>query len=153
MLYPAPRHRQGKTGNPRLALLNTYLRVNGPTSKVLFRDWLGGSEATVATWSELKGDLVRVQVDNRRYDLPEALGDEVRAARKPSGVVLVPPNDPYLRQVDRTLLVPDSKQRQQVWKALSGPGALLVDGGVAGIWRYRGSDRELAITAVVELQP
>ena len=28
----------------------------------------------------------------------------------PEGVVLVPPHDPYLRQVDRTLLVPDVEQ-------------------------------------------
>jgi hypothetical protein len=153
MLYPAPRHRQEKVDDPRLALLSAYFRVNGPTSKPLLRDWLGGVEATVATWSRLKGSLVRVQVDNRRYELPESLVDDVRKARKPSGVVLVPPNDPYLRQVDRTLLVPDSRQRQQVWKALSGPGALLVDGEVAGVWRYRGSDHELTITAFTDLKP
>jgi hypothetical protein len=153
MLYPKPRHRQEKVDNPRLALLRAYLRVNGPTSKTLLRDWLGGAEGTVGTWAELKGELVKVQVDNKRYELPESLVDEVRAAPKPSGVVLVPPNDPYLRQVDRTLLVPDSKQRQQVWKALSGPGALLVDGEVAGIWRYRGSEGELTITAFTDLKP
>lgn len=153
MLYPKPRHRQESVDNPRLALLRAYLRVNGPTSKTLVRDWLGGVEGTVATWAELKGELVKVQVDNKRYELPESLLDAVRAAPKASGVVLVPPNDPYLRQVDRTLLVPDSKQRQQVWKALSGPGALLVDGEVAGVWRYRGSERELTITAFTDLKP
>jgi hypothetical protein len=44
------------------------------------------------------------------------------------------------------LLVADSKRRQQVWRALSGPGALLVDGEVAGTWRYRRSDHELTIS-------
>jgi hypothetical protein len=64
----------------------------------------------------------RIQADNRRFDLPEALVDAVRQAPKADGVVLVPPNDPYLSQVDRTLLAPDSKRRQQLWRALSGPG-------------------------------
>lgn len=153
VLYPKPGHRQERIDNPRLALRDAFLRVNGPSSKPLFRDWLAGAEATVAEWSRRGADVVRVQVGSRRYDLPEALVDEVRKAPKPAGVVLVPTNDPYLRQVDRTLLVPDSQRRQQVWKALSGPGALLVDGEVAGVWRYRGSNRELAVTGFADLKP
>ncbi|MPZ97548.1 MAG: hypothetical protein GEU96_22170 [Propionibacteriales bacterium] len=147
MLYPTPDHPQVKIDRPRLELLNAYFRVNGPTSKTLFRDWMEGStEATAELWKELGDDLVRVRVDHRRYDLPEALVDAVRQAPKADGVVLVPPNDPYLRQVDRTLLVPDRTRRHQVWRALSGPGALLVDGEVAGTWRYRRSDHKMTIT-------
>lgn len=147
MLYPTPDHRQEKVDHPRLELLNAYFRVNGPTRRTQFRDWMESStEATADLWNELGDELIRVQVDNRRYDLPEALVDEVRKAPRPDGVVLVPPNDPYLRQVDRTLLVADSKRRQQVWRALSGPGALLVDGEVGGTWRYRRSNHELTIS-------
>ncbi|MGC4892241.1 DNA glycosylase AlkZ-like family protein [Micromonospora sp. DT31] len=153
MLHPMPRRRQHRIDDARLALLQTYLRVNGPSTKTLFRDWLGGVAATAAMWSELKDQLVKVQVGNKRYELPEELVDAVRDAPKASGVVLVPPNDPYLRQVDRPLLVPDSKQRQQVWKALSGPGALLVDGEVAGVWRYRGSEHTLTVTTFTQLKP
>jgi hypothetical protein len=154
MLHPTPEHRQEKVDDPRLALLNAYFQVNGPTSRTLFRDWMeGDTEATADLWRELGDDLVRVQVDNRRYDLPEGLVDAVRKAPKPKGVVLVPPNDPYLRQVDRTLLVPHSARRRQVWRALSGPGALLVDGEVAGIWRYRRSDHAMTITRFHGLAP
>ncbi|MER7004779.1 crosslink repair DNA glycosylase YcaQ family protein [Dactylosporangium sp. NPDC000555] len=151
-LCPKPRHRQHKVSDARLELVRTYLRVNGPSTKTLLREWLGGAEATVATWSRLD-DLVKVQVANKRYELPEELLDAVRKAPKASGVVLVPANDPYLRQVDRSLLVPDSRQRQQIWKALSGPGALLVDGEVAGFWRYRGSEHKLNITTFTDLKP
>ena len=35
---------------------------------------------------------------------------------------------------------------QEVWRAVSGPGALLVDGEVAGTWRYRRTERELTVT-------
>ena len=154
MLYPTPERRQEKVERPRLELLNAYFRVNGPTSTTLFRDWMASSTRTIADlWKEVGDDLVRVRVENRRYDLPEALVDAVTRAPKPDGVALVPPNDPYLRQVDRTLLVPDSKRRHQVWRALSGPGALLVDGEVAGTWRYRGSAHEVTISPFDNLAP
>jgi hypothetical protein len=146
-LHRPPRHRQVRVDRPRAAFLDAYLRVNGPTSRTLFRDWTeGGTTAIGELWRDLD-DQVRVQVDNRHYDLPAALLDDVRDAPEPSGIALVPPNDPYLRQVDRTLLLPDPKRRHEVWRPLAGPGALLVDGEVAGTWRYRRGDGELRITA------
>lgn len=154
MLYPPPKHKQDKFDHPPLDLLNTYFGVNGPTGKAQYSDWTGNSTRTIGDlWKELGDDLVRVQVDGQRYDLPETLVDAVKKAPKPQGVALVPPNDPYLRQVDRKLLVSDSKRRQQVWKALSGPGALLVDGEVAGIWRYRRGDHEVTATLFDKLSP
>ncbi|MDP8932100.1 MAG: hypothetical protein M3O70_26910 [Actinomycetota bacterium] len=58
------------------------------------------------------------------------------------GRILIPPNDPCLRQVDRTLLVPDNRPRQQVWRALWGTRGAAVDGEVAGPWHYRHNDHE-----------
>ncbi|GAA3009657.1 DNA glycosylase AlkZ-like family protein [Streptosporangium longisporum] len=161
MLYPAPdaprgerQERRDRDGDPRLTLLRAYLRVNGPASRALFRDWMGSGTAAVAgLWKDLGEDLVRVRVGDRPYDLPEALLDEVGRAPAPEGVVLVPPHDPYLRQADRNLLVPDADRRRQVWRALSGPGALLVDGEVAGTWRYRRQERELTVTLFESLAP
>jgi hypothetical protein len=152
MLHPKPKQRQEKVKQPRAELLKTFFRVNGPVSRSQYKDWSDAETAAVGElWDELGDDLVRVQVDGKRYDLPASLMVAVQQAAKPSGVVLVPPNDPYLRQVDRTLLVPDSKRRQQVWKALSGPGALLVDGEMAGVWRYRRSEGDLSITPFANL--
>lgn len=154
MLYPTPDHPQRTIDHPGLELLNAYFRVNGPTTRTQFRDWLASGPGAMANLSnELDDDLVRVQVDDRRYDLPASLVDEVGRGPEPRGVVLVPPNDPYLRQVDRTLLIPNSKRRHAVWRPLSGPGALLVDGEVAGTWRYRRGDRTVAITAFERLVP
>jgi hypothetical protein len=147
ILHPAPKHKQDKTDDAPLELVETFFRVNGPTSKTLYRDWVGSGPKTITNlWKEFGDELVRVEVDGQRYDLPEKLVDAVKDAPKPSGVAMVPPNDPYLRQVDRKLLMPDSKRRGEVYKALSGPGALLVDGEVAGTWRYRRSEREIAVT-------
>ena len=154
ILHPTPDHPQKMIDHPRLKVLNAYFRVNGPTTRTQFRDWsASGSDATADLWNEVDDDLVRVQVDDRRYDLPASLMDEVGRSPEPHGVVLVPPNDPYLRQVDRTLLVPNSKRRYEVWRPLSGPGALLVDGEVAGTWRYRRGDRTLAIVPFERLAP
>jgi hypothetical protein len=143
MLHPAPPHPGRPVGHPRGALLDTFLRVNGPTTRTVFRDWSGmGTETVAGLWPE----TVRVTVDGRRLELPEALREEVDGAPDAEGVVLVPPHDPYLRQVDRTLLVPDGARRREVWRALSPPGAVLVDGEVAGTWRYRRSDKALTVT-------
>jgi hypothetical protein len=147
ILYPKPKHKQDKAGDPRLDLLEAFFRVNGPTTRNTYREWMDGGTATVGeVWEKLGDGLVRVQVDGKRHDLPEALVSAVSKASKPSGVALVPPSDPYLKQVDRTLLVPEARRRKEIWKALSGPGALLIDGEVAGTWRYRRSDKELTIT-------
>ena len=146
VLHPPPRRRQDRTDRPRLALVEAYLRVNGPTTRTAVRDWMeAGTESTAAAWRQLDG-VVPVQLDGRRAELPEAALDAVRTAPPAEGVALVPPHDPYLRQVDRTLLVPDRAQRSEVWKALSAPGAVLVDGEVAGTWRHREADRTVTVS-------
>ncbi len=146
MLHPPPQVEQEQVERPREHFLRTYLRVNGPTSRTQYRDWQEAGSAGIGDlWDTLGEELVRVQVDGKRLDLPESLVDSVQHAEPAKGVALVPPNDPYLRQCDRALLVPQSSRRKEVFKALSGPGALLVDGEVAGIWRYRRSDAEVSI--------
>jgi hypothetical protein len=39
---------------------------------------------------------------------------------------------------DRELLVPDARQRRAPWPSRVWPGALLVDGEIAGTWRRAG---------------
>lgn len=147
MLHPRPQITQDALAEPRLALLQAYLRVNGPTTTTQFRDWAGaGTSATAELWDQL-GDVVPVMVESTRGGLPEALLHELADAPPASGVALLPPNDPYLRQVDHTLLVPERARRQQVYRALSGPGALIIDGEVAGTWRYRRAHHAVAIEA------
>ncbi|MEV0340801.1 crosslink repair DNA glycosylase YcaQ family protein [Nocardia sp. NPDC050713] len=150
MLYPTPDHPAVGVQQPRLALLRAFFRVNGPTTRPLFRDWLG--VGVDEAWREVAGTLVRVQVDDRRYEMPESLVDAVLGAVAPEGVVLVPPGDPYLRQADRALLVPDSARRREVWRALSAPGAVLVDGEVVGVWRYRRGEHRMVVSAFEKLE-
>ena len=154
MLYPRPRVKQERVRDPRAQLLQTFFRVNGPTGRTLYSDWQGAGTAGVGElWSAMGDDLVRVEIAKKRYDLPESLVDAVQKARPAKGVALVPPNDSYVRQVDHVLLMPDSARRQKIFKALSGPGALLVDGEITGSWRYRRSDAEVSIVTFGKLEP
>ena len=53
------------------------------------------------------------------------------------------------------LTVPDKSVHKALWPVLGRPGALLVDGEIAGTWRTRAGGRKLTITveAFVPLRP
>ena len=59
---------------------------------------------------------------------------------------LLGPFDPYLQTRDRSLLVPDRARARDLWRTLGRPGAVLVDGEVAGSWRPRKSGQRLTVT-------
>ena len=132
------------TGTDRV--VSAYLRLLGPATLVEAAGFLGttakaigsGSPAGpgqwLGTWPE---GMVTVRAAGRDRWMAEADVAEVADAPPPEMVRLVPASDPYLQTRDRDLLVPDAGHRRALWKVLASPGALLVDGEVAGIWRAR----------------
>ena len=58
---------------------------------------------------------------------------------------LLGPFDPYLQLRDRELLVPEEARRKELWPVLGRPGAILVDGEIAGTWRPRASVKRLTL--------
>jgi hypothetical protein len=68
------------------------------------------------------------------------------SAKSQDLVRLLPPGDPFLQARDRGLLVPDKNREKEVWRAIGGPGALLVGSEIAGIWRAKAAGRKLDIT-------
>jgi hypothetical protein len=54
--------------------------------------------------------------------------------------------DPLNTGRDRELVVPDPALRKRIWTALGGPGTVLVDGDVGGLWRAAKKGKRLLVT-------
>jgi hypothetical protein len=117
------------------ALVLAYLRLLGPATVGDVAGFLGTSGTELRRFWPT--GLAEVRVDGRRAWLPEAELDALRAAAPARLVRLLPPGDPWLQARDRGVLVPEKAHQQQLWRILGNPGALLVDGEVAGTWRAR----------------
>ncbi|GAB3944122.1 crosslink repair DNA glycosylase YcaQ family protein [Micromonospora vulcania] len=132
---PGPPATAAHTGE----LITTYLRLLGPATPADAAGFLGSSATELRrVWPT---GLAEVRVDGRVAWLPADALDALTGAPTPSLVRLLPPGDPFLAGRDRDLLVPEREHQRQLWRAISSPGALLVDGEVAGIWRARQAGR------------
>jgi len=128
----------------RLELVRRYLHVFGPATAEAFARWAGIGPAEVrSAFAALAGELVPVQTP-----MGEAwilASDEAAFRAKPGRAAaarLLPSGDTYflLWGADRELLVPDAKRRAALWTTRVWPGALLVDGEIAGVWRRAGAE-------------
>ena len=137
---PAPRMSPGEA---RLELARRYLHSYGPTTPESFGQWAGiGGRAAVAAFSALGESLTPV-----RTPVGEAwiLGEDEPLFRAKPGPTaparVLPSGDPFflLQGADRELLVPDAGRQRELWTPRVWPGALLVDGEIAGTWRRAGA--------------
>ena len=62
------------------------------------------------------------------------------------GVRLLPPGDPYLQKPNRPLLAPDAALRKKLFRPVASPGAVLVDGRLAGFWRAKAKGKTTELT-------
>lgn len=116
-------------------LLRAYLTLHGPATQPDAAGFLGTTGPRVGdVWPD---GLAEASVDGRKAWLPEASVKALRAAKPEPFTRLLPPSDPYLQMRDRDLLVPDPKRRKALWAILGSPGAVVVDGEVAGLWRAK----------------
>ncbi|MEV4057818.1 crosslink repair DNA glycosylase YcaQ family protein [Amycolatopsis sp. NPDC049688] len=149
------RGRLRKTPDPAAAtaVIERYLRLNGPASPGEAAEFAGTARAVVdRTWP---ADLASVSVEGKTRYLPEGCLSSLENPPEPDVVRLLPPLDPFIQARDKALLVPDPLRRKEVWKMLGNPGVLLADGDVAGTWRTKGSGAKLAftVTAFDPLRP
>ena len=123
----------------RLELARRYLHVFGPTTPGAFAEWAGisprlGSSAFEALGRSLTpvrtpiGDAWILARDEPTFRAPP---------RPPAQARLLPSGDAYflLQGADRQLLVPDARRRRALWTPRVWPGAILVEGELAGTWR------------------
>lgn len=139
---PAMDHRDAQ-----LELARRYLHVLGPGTADGYLAWAGIRPARGrAIFEALAPQLAAV-----RTPVGEAwiLAEDEPAFREPPAAPaparLLPSGDAFylLQGPDRELLVPDARRRAQLWPARVWPGALLLDGDVAGTWRR--ADQRVAI--------
>ena len=126
----------------RRELLRRFLHVSGPGTAAGFGNWAGiKPKRAVSIVDDLADELTAVRTpigdawiltaDERSFrDGPTTSGD-------PASVRLLPSGDAYtLHQgADRELLVPDAARRAMLWTPRVWPGAVLIGGEIAGVWR------------------
>ena len=127
----------------RADLARRYLNALGPATAESFSAWAGvGAREAAAAFEVLRSSLLAVRTPLGDSLLLAEDGPTLRApAGAATGARLLPSGDVFylLQGVDRQLLVPDAERRAALWTPRVWPGALLVDGDVAGIWRRAGS--------------
>ena len=134
--------RRASAVDERFDLIRAYLRLLGPATPKHVAEYLDAPVTEVkARWP---ADTVEVGVDGETRwllaaDLPAWENAEV------SGVRLLGPFDLFLQARDRTTLVPEAARLKELWPVLGRPGAVLVDGEIAGVWRPRKSGRSFRI--------
>ena len=126
-------------------VIEAYLRLHGPATVVEVAGFLGTSKAEIEpNWPGKR--LVEVEVDGKPGSLPEDRLDALKVAEQAELVRLLPPLDPYLQARDRDLFVPDKAHQKELWRVLGNPGAIMVDGEIAGSWRPRKNGRKLELS-------
>jgi hypothetical protein len=123
-------------GEARLELARRFLHVLAPTTAASFARWSGlSASSSLAVFSTLRSSLVPLRTpigDAWALASDEApLPFEIRLQ---AAVRLLPSGEAYLllNGSERELLVPEPDQRAQLWTPRVWPGALLLDGEVAG---------------------
>jgi len=132
-------------GEPARAV-RRFLQHYGPSTPKDFAAWAGLAIAHARRlWDGVEAELAPVDLDGRRTWL--LVSDEPDLGSPPvaRGVRLLPARDAYIQQPDRATLVPDKALSKRLFRPMGDPGAVLVDGRLAGLWRGRMRGRRLAI--------
>ncbi|WP_035859608.1 DNA glycosylase AlkZ-like family protein [Cryptosporangium arvum] len=124
---------------------SAYLRLHGPGTQAEVAAYFSASKARVA--EDWPGDLLEVRVDGKAgFWIPADAESALRDPAAPDPVRLLPPSDPYLQTRNRNLLVPEKAEQKALWRPIGNPGAILVDGEIAGTWRPKLAGKRLTIT-------
>jgi hypothetical protein len=149
---PVMQRRKGArvTTEPNLTaltrLVRAYLTLLGPATPAQAAGYLDARRADVEqAWPH---ELIEVDVDGAKGWLPAAAKRALASPPDAELVRLLSGFDPYLQARDRNLIVPDKAVQKALWPVLGRPGAVFVDGEIAGTWRPKAAGKKL--TVVVE---
>jgi hypothetical protein len=123
----------------RLELARRHIHVFGPTTAPAFATWAGiADRAARNAFKDLQDELTPVRTPIGDAWILSADEPIVRSAdQRPAPARLLPSGDAYflLWDRDRELLVTDPNRARELWTSRVWPGALLVEGEIAGVWR------------------
>jgi hypothetical protein len=133
----------------RAELVRRFLRCYGPSTPQRFAEWTTRSPRDAKAAFELVADEL-VEVDLGGTERGWLLAADLRTLESPptpSGVRLLPVQDAFLQQRDRATLLPDDRARKRLWQPVRGPGGVLADAEIVGVWRGRvkGSSLEVSV--------
>lgn len=133
----------------RLEIARRYVHMLGPATPDSFAKWLGiGAAQARSAFRDLEPELLTARTDIGEGRILAADEPSFTAAPTPAASArFLPSGDPFwlLWGRDRDLLVPDAQRRDVLWTSRVWPGALLVDGEVAGTWRR--ADEKVVVDA------
>jgi hypothetical protein len=123
-----------------LELARRHLHIFGPTRSEAFAKWAGiGAKESVRAYGDLGDELIGVRTPTGEGFLLARDEPTIRVPLVPAAAArLLPSGDAYTlhgTSEERTLLVPNARQRGELWTPRVWPGALLVDGEIVGTWR------------------
>jgi hypothetical protein len=131
----------------RAELARRFLHCYGPASAQHFADWTQRSLADAKNaFSLIQEELTQVTFDRKTAWLLHRDEDALASPPEPSGVRLLPVQDPYLQQRDRATLLDDTASRRKLWQPVRGPGGVLSNGEIVGTWRARTARKRLAVS-------
>src|SRR5712692_1787224 len=120
----------------RVALLERYLRVYGPSDRLEFAAWAGLDPVNAKqTWESMLDRMIEVAYCGRRtwllkQDLDALLGSEFR-----DPVRMIPNFDVYLAGRDRRVLTSSKEEHKKVYRETGWVSAVVLGRGrVSGVW-------------------
>jgi hypothetical protein len=142
VLQPMPGFTTAEDFEDRLDPVRAYLHHLGPATHKQVAEYVDAPVREVkAHWPE---DAVEVEVEGETRWMLEADLPALQDASA-SGTRLLGPYDLYLQGRDRSTLVDDPAKAKALWPVLGRPGAVLVDGEIAGLWRPRKSGKKFTV--------
>jgi hypothetical protein len=140
-----PEFKPATTVPPRFDVIRCYLGLLGPATPKHVAAYIDAPVNEVS--NRWPADAVPVTVDGEQRWILDADVKSLNSAASLNGAPthLLGPFDIFLQGKDRSLLVPNSAHAKSLWPVLGRPGAVLLDGDLAGTWRPRKSGRALDI--------
>ena len=142
VLRRAPGFERAARTSGRYDVVRAYLRLLGPGTPKHVADYLDAPVKDVkARWPD---DVVEVLVEGEpRWVLSSDAGK--LTSERVTTTRLLGPFDLFLQARDRKPLVDDPARAKALWPALGRPGAVLLDGEIAGLWRPRKSGKRFRV--------